>query len=293
MPQPYNYSIQSPALAVLQSLQLQGAMQQQQDAAAQREQAQRRAQAVQAAIQSAAADPSPQNIARIYLEVPEAQQQIEAYRTALASGDRGSLLGAAREAIVAGQLEGDVAGVFDRYAQAAENSNRPDLARQFRDAQRVAQQSPEAAALTARQFYYGVDPEGYDKLYNQTTADIQNWEYFKDAVGEEDARRLLGMNADDIQVLPNGMVIAGPDSPLAQQMGGGAPAPAQSDNMSASGPAFTFEQFQANRASLGDARAAALTVSSNLPVLVTTPQEAQRLPAGTKYRTTDGREFIR
>lgn len=285
MPQPYNYNLQSPAVAFVESLQMQQAMQQQQQAQAQQENARQRAQAVQQAIQSAQADPSPQNIAQIYLNVPEAQAQIEAYRNALGEADRGTLLGAAREAIVAGQLEGDVAGVFGRYAQAAENSGRQDLAQQFRDAERVAQTDPAAAALVARQFYHGVDPEGYTSLYGQTTADIQNWQYFSEAVGEDEAKRLLGMNADDIQVLPNGMVIAGPDSALAQSMGGNMAAP----NI----PTLTPEQFQANRAVLGDRRAAEFTVNNNIPVRVRTSQEAATLPTGTKYITPDGREFVR
>lgn len=283
MPQPYNYTLDSPAVAFGQALQIRQAVEQQQQQQDQQRQAQQRQQAVKDAIQSAQDDPSPQNIARIYLNVPEAQAQIEAYRNTLGAADRGTLLGAAREAIVAGQLGGDVAGVFDRYALAAENSGQTDLARQFRDAQRVAQTNPEAAAMVTRQFYHGIDPEGYTSLYGQTTADIQNWEYFSEQVGEDEAKRLLGMNRDDIEVLPNGMVIAGPDSALAQNMSGGG------GNI----PSLTFAQFNSNRATLGDARAAAFTVENNLPVQVRTAQQAASLPTGTKYMTPDGREFIR
>jgi hypothetical protein len=110
--------------------------------------------------------------------------------------------------------------VFKRYAEAARNSKRPDLAKQFDDAAAMAEASPEGADLTTRMFYQGVDPEGYKSVFGQTER-IQNFEFFKEQVGEKAALEIVGVTPKDgIQVLPNGMVIAGPDSPLAKSMGG-------------------------------------------------------------------------
>ena len=171
MPQPYNYQIEDPlvgftnTLGVIQTLNQQRAQQEEQ------RRQQERARAMQEAVQSASRDPSPENLAQIYLQFPEAKDQLDAYRGALGDADKNTLGSAAREAIILSQTgkTDQVASVFERYAQAADNSGRQDLAQQFRDAQRVAEQSPESAAFTARVFYNQIDPKGYEAVFSAQT----------------------------------------------------------------------------------------------------------------------------
>lgn len=197
----------------------------QQKAEMEAQQKQQRQASLQQAIQGIRANPTPQAFADFYLQFPEMDEQMKSYRSTLADGDKATLTGAAREAIVAQRTGQSPAPVYRRYAEAAKNSNRPDLAKQFEDAAALAEASPEGADLTAKMFYQSIDPDGFKEVFGQTER-IQNFEYFKEVAGEKTALEIAGVTPKDgIQVLPNGMVIAGPDSPLARSMGGGGAAP--------------------------------------------------------------------
>jgi len=145
--------------------QRQSQQEQQRMAMAQKEQ---RGMQLQQAIQGIRTNPSPEAIAEFYLQFPEMKEQFEAYRGALAEGDKTTLTSAAREALVAQRGGGSSASVFRKYAEAAKNSNRMDLAKQFEDAAAMADASPDAADLTTRMFYQGVDPDGYKALFDNT-----------------------------------------------------------------------------------------------------------------------------
>ncbi len=184
-------------------------------------QKEQRGMALQSALQGIRTNPTPEAIAEFYLQFPEMKEQFDAYRGALGEGDKTTLTSAAREALVAQRAGQSSAAVFKRYAEAAKNSKRMDLAKQFEDAAAMAEASPDSADLTTRMFFQGVDPDGYKAVFGQTER-IQNYEFFKNEVGEKEALEIVGVTPKDgIQVLPNGMVIAGPDSPLAKSMGGG------------------------------------------------------------------------
>lgn len=161
MVQPYDYTLNlpNPVEAVLQGVMVRQQFEQQQ---AQKS----RQQALQAAVEDLRANPTPDKFADFYLRFPELKGQLDSYRETLAEGDKGTLVTAAREAVLA-QKSGrttEIPVIFERYATAAENSNRPDLAKQFRDAQQYVQKFPESADFAVKMFYQGVDPDGFKAL---------------------------------------------------------------------------------------------------------------------------------
>jgi len=128
-------------------------------------QQQQRQASLQQAIQNIRTNPSPDAIAEFYLQFPEMKDQFDAYRGALGEGDKTTLTSAAREAIVAQRSGQSPAPVYRRYAEAAKNSGRMDIAKQFEDAAVMAETSAEGADLTARMFFQGVDPDGYKAIF--------------------------------------------------------------------------------------------------------------------------------
>jgi hypothetical protein len=176
-----------------------------------------RQQALQEALTNVRSNPTPQNIADFYLQFPEMKQQFDAYRETLAEGDKVTLEGAAREAIVANQQGRSAAEVFARYAEAAENSRRPDLAQKFRDAQQTAEMSPEAADTTARMFFEALNPAGYKELFGSgaQTAFQKDFAFIKDTFGEDAAAEFAQFGRDGAPVsipLGKGQTYVGPAS---------------------------------------------------------------------------------
>ena len=199
--------------------------QQQQVEQQQRDQAQIRQRDMQGAIANLRINPSPEAIAEFSLQFPEMKEQMGEYFKTLSEAKLNTQKQAMGDVILAqraGRLD-EVSVILDRYAAAAENARDPVMAKEFRDAAEFARENPEAAADTAKLRFGMLDPEGYKTLFSGT-ASIQNYEYFKDILGPEKVEEIIGVTPKDgIQVLPNGMVIAGPDSPLAKSMGGAAP----------------------------------------------------------------------
>lgn len=56
---------------------------------------------------------------------------------------------------------------------------------------------------------------------------------------------------------------------------------------------ITYEMYQGAVNSLGEQNAASWVQRNDRVVAVNSPQEAQRLPVGTRYRTPDGEEYVR
>jgi hypothetical protein len=179
---PYVYQETNPLQAFSQGYGLVRGIQKdqlaQQQAEQQAEAQQQRGVALQQAITNIRTNPSPEAIAEFYLQFPEMKEQFDAYRGALAEGDKGTLSAAAREALIASKTGRPAADVFRRYAAAAQNSRNPALAKQFEDAAAMADASPEAAELTTRMFYQGIDPDGYKAVFGSDvqldTAQIKN-----------------------------------------------------------------------------------------------------------------------
>lgn len=165
----YEYQPTNPMNAFAQSFQFVDQLRQrqaaEQQARLQQEQQAQRQATLQQSIQNIRTNPSPQAIADFYLQFPEMKQEFDAYRGALAEGDKSTLTAAARAAIIAQRSGQSSAGVFRQYAEAAKNGNNAALAKQFEDAAMMAEQSPEGADLTTRMFYQGIDPEGYKAIF--------------------------------------------------------------------------------------------------------------------------------
>jgi hypothetical protein len=167
----YVYQPTNPLQSFAQGFEVMQGMRNQRAEQEQMQAQQQRQQSLQAAIQNIRTNPTPQALADFYLQFPEMKDGMAQYQSTLNEADGTTLKGAAREAIIALRTGNDPAAVYERYAVAAENSRRPDLAKQFRDAAATAQASPEAADLTARLFFQGVDPDGYKTIYSDAMYD--------------------------------------------------------------------------------------------------------------------------
>ena len=223
----YQYQPVNPLNAFAQSFQLVRGIQddnarRQQEQIAQ-QQAMQRQRDLQGAIANLRMNPSPEAIAEFGLQFPEAKDQIEGYFKTIGEAKQNTQRQAMSEVIIAqrsGRLN-QIPVILERFAAAADNANDPAMAQEFRDAAEFAKANPEAAAETAKLRFGMVDPEGYKTLFANTAA-IQNYEYFKGILGPDKVEEIIGVTPKDgVQVLPNGMVIAGPDSPLAKSMSGG------------------------------------------------------------------------
>jgi hypothetical protein len=287
----YTYQPVNPAQGFMQGMQMvQGIrdMQMQRD---EMQSKQLRQQALQEALTNVRSNPTPQNIADFYLQFPEMKQQFDAYRETLAEGDKVTLEGAAREAIVANQQGKSAAEVFARYAEAAENSRRPDLAQKFRDAQQTAEMSPEAADTTARMFFEALNPAGYKELFGSgaQTALQKDFAFIKDTFGEDAAAEFAQFGRGGIVSipLPDGSTYVGPPS-LAPGAGrwqqqGGQPTPEQpqtAENILAkASDAKVITQAEANviKQSLGPNGQAAFSKwmrENNIKVIARTGRDA-------------------
>jgi len=217
----YQYQPVNPLQSFAQGFQFTDAIRQRQAQQEQQRmemaQKEQRGMQLQQAIQSIRTNPSPEAIAEFYLQFPEMKEQFEAYRGALAEGDKGTLTSAAREAIVAQRSGQSSAEVFKRYAEAAKNSRRMDLAKQFEDAAAMADASPDAADLTTRMFFQGVDPDGYKAIFaaQDPTAFQKDFEFIKQQFGEDAATEFAQFGREGAPVsipLGNGQTYVGPAS---------------------------------------------------------------------------------
>lgn len=227
MPQPYNYSIPvaDPMQGYLQGLQLVQAMEQHR---AQQEQA-RKAQEVMTRLSALGDKATAKDYINASLELPQYREQFQQQWQMLDGEKREAQFNAGAEALVllnSGKVE-DAAKRLEEYAAGYENAGDADMARRFADAAKVVTANPGAARETIGMMLAMADGERFSKM-EKRTADIQNYEYFRQAIGEEEAQRIIGASEKDPMVttlLPGGGFYAGPQSGLAQAIGGGAPQP--------------------------------------------------------------------
>lgn len=190
----------------------------------QRDQQQLRQRDMVSDLQALKMNMTPQAIADFQLKYPEMKEPIQQYWNTLSEADKATEKEAMSEVIIAqrtGRTD-QIPAILERYAVAAENARNPAMAKKFRDvAQYAADGNGDAAAETAKVRFGILAPAEYEKLFASTAA-IQNYEYFKGILGPDKVEEIIGVTPKDgVQVLPNGMVIAGPDSPLAKSMSGG------------------------------------------------------------------------
>lgn len=222
MPQPYNYNIDlpDPTQVFMQNFQLGQQLKQQ-----------AQARALQAKRQEVWAGLGPN---ATYQDFVKARQQLPDDAEALMSawksqneGRRNAMFDAGSGAFAAltpaedGVIDAGRAVVkLQEYAAGFENSGDKDAAQQLRDAAKAIELDPTAGRKVLGVMLASADPERFKAIGERTSA-IQNFEYFKGIVGEKVALDIVGATPKDgIQVLPNGMIIAGPESPLARSLGG-------------------------------------------------------------------------
>jgi hypothetical protein len=213
MPQPYDYTPgQPPNQAFMQGLEFSQGLRQQQAQAS-------RAQQMQQALQALRGRATPEAFAEFYLQFPEMREQIEAYRTTLADADKSTLLSATREALTlrrAGRGD-EVGALFDSYAEAANNSNRPDLARQFEDAKRVYDIDPdETGDFALRMQFESLDPDGYKQFFGNESATTfeKDFAFIAETFGEDAAAEFAQFGRGGVVSIPlgNGQTYVGPAS---------------------------------------------------------------------------------
>lgn len=171
----YQYQPVNPLGAFAQSFELVRGIQddnarRQQEQARQQQAAQRK-QDLQGAIANLRVNPSPEAIAEFGLEFPEMKEQMDGYYKTLSEAKKRTQSEAAQRIVIAQRTGGDVSSVLEQYAQAADNSNDPALAKEFRDAAGFAKVNPEAAAETARLRLAFTDPDAYKLVYDNSLYD--------------------------------------------------------------------------------------------------------------------------
>jgi len=205
----YSINLPNPVESVLKGVMIRQQFEQQRSA-------QQRQQQMQAAIQDLRTNPTTEKFADFYLQFPEMKEQVDTYRSTLGEADKTTLTSAAREATLA-QKSGktdEVAAIFDRYATAAENARRPDLAKQFKDAKRFVEVNPEGADLAVKMFYQGVDPEGFKALQgpDSATSFQKDFAFIKETFGEDAATEFAQYGRGGVVSIPlgNGQTYVGP-----------------------------------------------------------------------------------
>lgn len=256
MPGPYDYTlnIPDPSVRFLQGLQVAKAMEQEKAA---QEQARRRNE-VMRNLMALGGQAKAQDYINAAMQFPEDRELFQQSWEMIDEGNRDALFKAGSEAytLLAPDAEGKVnaQAAIDRleeYATGFENAGNDDMARQLRDAISVVKINPAAGRSTIGTVLAFADSERFKGLGERTAA-IQNFEYFKQAVGEDFAQEVVAGDDNITTVLPNGGFYAGPASGLAQVLGQGGAAPA------------------------------------SIPT-VQTPEEAKKLPPGSQFRMPDGR----
>lgn len=240
----YEYQPVNPLGAFAQSFQMVRGIQddnarRQQEQMQQQQQMQRQRD-LQAAIMNLRTNPSPDAIAEFGLQFPEMKEQMDGYFKTLSEASKQTEINAARDALIAERTGGDIAAVYDQYAQGAENANDQVTAKKFRDAAEFARQNPASAAEVTRIHLSFAAPDQYKLVYASAdpTAFQKDFEFIKEKFGVEAATEFAQFGREGAPVsipLGNGQTYVGPASmaPGAsrwQMQGGGQPgATSQSD----------------------------------------------------------------
>jgi len=238
MADPYNYTIASPMEAFQKSYAFGQAMSQQEAERAKQESAQQRAQQVQGALQSIAADRSPENIARNLLLFPELKDQITASESVLGEAERRSA-NTLRAEVISLARAGNTAAARERLAtQAQAYANTPGKEREAQAAQALLQafdKNPEAVILPMTIQLAQSDDKLYGTLFGageKPTTFQQDFDFIKKTFGDAAAAEFAQFGRSGIVSIPlgDGRTYVGPPSmaPGAsrwQQQQGAAPAP--------------------------------------------------------------------
>lgn len=262
----------------------------------QRQQAQQQQQAYQQELETAMLSGNPQDVIRLMARFPQMREAITPLYEAMDEQQRRSdttQIGSIYANAQAGNYDRAAAILEQRIAADGPNADENDRAilaglRSQDPVQRnsaVATMGILLAATTGDDFsatYGRLNPS------EATPAAQREYDWRVAQFGQEAADQWLAQEDTTLVTPePGGSVYNKADFVVPQ--GGPAPtAQGGGDPTSSGGPSLTIDQFNANREAMGDARAAQFTVGSNLPVRVSSPQQARTLPSGTLILLPDG-----
>jgi hypothetical protein len=218
MPQPLNYMLDTampnPVGGFLQGIQLVQKMQEQQAA---QEQAEKR----KTILAALGPKSTPEQILQASLQLPDDADAIQKSWSAMGKAREDALWNAGSDVyqqVQAGDVD-TAKAMAEKWAKGFETAGDDENAEKMRTAVQMLEKHPETAEKTIGLMLSLASPEKFSKLGEKTAA-IQNWEYFKTAIGPEEAKRVIGADDDIITNLPNDGFYAGPRSGLAEVLKG-------------------------------------------------------------------------
>lgn len=184
MVQPFDYTLKTPSttesfLAGVQS------MQNQQKVDAARAAAEAEAAANQAKINEAknfsirakevAKDPSPEKLSALYADFPTYSAGINAFKVSLSDAKKTTYGSILQNAIIAkdlGKTPEEIALIYTKGAEAARNSNSPDIAEKFDFAAQLARSPNADDNFAAKSLLNAIDPDAYKVAYERSNITV-------------------------------------------------------------------------------------------------------------------------
>lgn len=179
MVQPFDYTLKTPSTTESFLAGVQSYQNQQKTMAAQAA-AQASARADQAKIDEAnnfrirakevAKDPSPEKLSALYADFPTFGVDIDRFSKNLGESDKRTYGTILQRAIIAkdnGQNDQEISAIYQAGADAARNSNRPDIAEKFDAASKMALNPNMDDNFAARSLLNQFDPDAYKVAYEQ------------------------------------------------------------------------------------------------------------------------------
>lgn len=169
--------------------------------------------------------------------------------------------------------------------------------RQDRRAESEAEQR-QRQQLVAVAVQMGVPPEQAASLPTSALAGIVSQKYTQQPYRTEDSAGNVHERQPDgsfkpIFVDPNERTFFDPAQNRVVTVPNSLRQPPQPQTAASQQQPITYEMYQGAVNSLGEQNAASWVQRNDRVVSVSSPQEAQRLPVGTRYRTPDGEEYVR
>ena len=237
MVQPYDYSLGTPSttesfLAGVQSYQNQQKVDAARAAAAADQAKVDRARNFSLKAQQVAKDPKPENLSALYAEFSEYGADIDRFAKSLGENDKRTFGTIFQDAIIAkrsGRPAEEIAAIYANGAEAAKNSNRPDLVEKFSIAKDIAMNKDMNDDFTARSYLFRIDPDAYKMIQESEvkldTATIKELEAEGFVRGTPEFKAALTRERTKVTTtLPGGGFYSGSEEGLARILGG-QPAP--------------------------------------------------------------------
>jgi propanediol dehydratase small subunit len=184
MVQPFDYTLKTPSTteSFLAGVQ---AYQNQQKVNAAQAAAEASARADQAKIDEAnnfsrrakevAKDPSPKNLSDLYADFPTFSAGINAFKASLSDAKKTTYGSILQNAIIAkdlGKTPEEIAAIYTEGAEAARNSNSPDIAEKFDFAAQLARSPNADDNFAAKSLLNAIDPDAYKVAYERSNITV-------------------------------------------------------------------------------------------------------------------------